>query len=929
MRNWLAVLFALSGCAGLIFEVIWSRQLSLLFGSTVQSASITAGTFLLALGIGAYLGGRLSRSGNLLRTYALLELSVGVVGILITWLLPQAFPLASLLSGENQLSLLLVRCLGAALFIGVPCLAMGASLPVLCSLLADRIGQSFLNSLSRLYAVNTLGAVAGVFLTDWILVQRFGIFKTGCIAGGIDILVAGLAFYGARLPELGSPSPGQSGQENRVSEVQTSWALLAPPLLVVTGLGFCGAMIQVVWTRCLIDFHGSDILAFSGCLATYLTGLAIGGGLAGLLPKKWQSHDLTLPVVLLSAAAGVSLSLVALSWLTQGANFWLDNIVIIGPGATALGMAFPLATSAAQRHLSNAADVTGTAILSNSLGSLFGAVLTGFVFLPLIGLQWTFAAVTFVLLGLSLLAAASTNGRLATIGASLAIFVVYSNLSPVYLRQLIYPNSAMRFLFWGEDSYGTVALVSETNDLEGDTLALMVDSFNMMGNLLTARRYATAISALPILCQPRPDEVLVICFGLAHTLNTALEIESTQRVECAELSPTVVRAVQGVEQGHRALSNPKLTLNITDGRHRLLTTKHSYNVIVAEPPPPTHAGVVSLYTREYFQLCRDRLSPGGMTVQWLPVFQISQSDTKSIVRAFTDVFPNSYLVEGSFRNLLLFGTLEPLNIDYSSLEKRAQANPVANRLQANGWPQPELLVTSIVAGPKFLKDYCKDAPPLTDDWPILQYNNPGENYNADYGPLVLNNAPREYGLTLAKEPQDRQRQLAALTKGRRAQQALRIHLYSDLANLAQPDAYPRVSALELYSQARSCLRLYPEIPYFNLVTLTLDILSERLQRQTASGPGAAEAYQNLARIHYFTGNDSQALAEAQKSQEMKPQNFKQAFEVLLLWDSGQKSKARQLLSQVKDKLAPLERAFLEQRLRQDEKALPEVDEYFN
>jgi spermidine synthase len=936
MSTWISVLFALSGCAGLIFEVVWSRQLSLLFGSTVQSASITAGTFLLALGVGAYFGGRLSRSKNLLLTYALLELTVGLIGILVTWLLPQAFPLASLLSGQNQLSLVVIRCLGAAFFIGLPCLAMGASLPVLCSFLADRKGKTFLTSLSRLYAVNTLGAVTGVVLTDWVLVQRFGIFSTGCIAGAIDILVAGLALYGARHSDLSQTGLTQSpaGDTSIVGSpdsdtgpsISFPWHHLARPLLVVTGLGFCGTMMQVVWTRCLIVFHGSDLVAFSSCLATYLSGLALGGGLAGLLPKKWQSHSLTLPLVLLAAGSCVTLSLLELSWLERGANFWLDNIAIIGPGATALGMAFPLATTAAQQHLTNVADVTGASLLSNTLGSMFGAMLTGFIILPMLGLQWTFAIATFVLLMLSGIAATTSSSRVAITLVTTSIVLTYSTVSPLYLRHLIYPNPAMRFLFWGEDSYGTVALVTEPNEFEGDTLALMVDSFNMMGNVLPARRYATAISALPIFWQQQPDDVLVICFGMAHTLNTALSVESTRRVECAELSPTVIKALSGIEQGQRALSHPKLALNITDGRHHLLTTKHAYNVIVAEPPPPTHAGVVSLYTREYFQLCRDRLKPGGMSVQWLPIFQMSQTDCKSIIRAFTDVFPNSYLAEGSFRNLLLIGTLDPLTIDYSLLEKRA--NQIDPTLQANGWEHPEFLATSIVAGPKALKTYCLNSPPLTDDWPVLQYSKPNDNYNPDYGSLVLNQYPREHELKLSDQPQVRQRQLTALTKGLRAQRALRFYLYRDLASLGQPAAYPGVSALESYSQARLAFQLYPKTQYFELIALTLDKLTERLRQRCLSGVNPAEAYQNLARIHYLTGDDVQAIDEAGHAQKLAPHAFKQAFEILVMWDAGHNKEAKQLLELTADQLQPLDRAFLKKHFQVSTENEPEIDEYF-
>ena len=657
-------LFFLSGSAGLTFELIWTRQLSLALGCTVTSVALVSGVFLLCLGLGARWGKRLSYRPNLLRVFAHLELCIAVSGMVVVALLPYsplAVALLTHLWGDSAAALTLARLLVCGLALSLPCLCMGASLPVLCALLSEQLGQAFLDSMSRLYAINTLGAVIGVLLCDGVFIPRLGIWKTGLLAACLDASVAGLA--GLLAGNLGrSSSTPQERPPDHVPGFR-----LGSLYFVCWGLGVAGTWLQVAWTRVLIVFQGSDLWAFSGCLATYLGSLALGSLALSRFSTTWERHGQSLLGVLWLASLSSLLSLACLPWARQLNNPWLANLLVIGPTGICLGVAFPLISYETKKHLTTVADCVGWAMFFNTMGSLVGALLSAFLLIPMVGLQNTFGLAS---LGLALLAFLLRPRSLANLAVTLSVLGIVLATPSTYLRKLFFPQPDLHFLFTGDDSYGSVALVSQLDGTGQPVLQLLVDGFNMMSNGLPTQRYATALAAIPCLWQDHPDRVLVICLGLAHSVNTALRDPLTQRVDCVELSPTVVRALGTTPQGREALFHPKLKLIVSDGRQHLVSTSQRYQVITAEPPPPTRAGAVNLYTREFYQLCREHLEPGGIAVQWLPIFQMSRHQSRIIIKAFQEVFPSTYLVEGCGAQLCLIGTLQPIVLDYSALRRR-------------------------------------------------------------------------------------------------------------------------------------------------------------------------------------------------------------------------------------------------------------------
>lgn len=852
-----------------MFELIWSRQLALVLGCTVTSSALVSGVFLMGLGLGARWGERLSRGRNLLQVFAGLELAIAASGLAVVAALPHSARAVAGLSGLLG-NLALARLAICCLALGLPCLCMGASLPVLCALLSERWGGVFVRSLGKLYAINTVGAVAGVLFCDGVLIPALGIWRTGLVAAALDSSVAILAFWLA--PRVGVGRLDSPARVERASPVP-----LANLYFTCWGLGVAGACLQVAWTRVLIVFQGSDLWAFSGCLATYLACLAGGAALAARLSR----YRLALLGVLWTACLTSLLSLASLPWARGMTPAWLANVLVIAPTGLALGVAFPLVCDEVKKYIEAVADCAGWALLYNTLGSLVGALLTAFVLIPGGGLQRTFVLASLWLAALALFLYPRGRALPFSLALTAVLGVILRWLPPTYLRGLFFPTPGLRFLFTGEDAYGSVALVRDRED----TLQLLVDGFNMMSNDRPTQRYATALAAFPCMWQERPDQALVICLGLAHSTNFLLRTPLTRTVDCVELSPTVVRALRTIEQGREALESPKLNLAIGDGRHHLVSSPRQYQVITAEPPPPTRAGAVNLYTRDYYELCAARLAPGGIAVQWMPIFQMSRRQTRTILKAFQEVFPHSYLVEGCAAQLCLLGSKTPIRLDYTLLRERVAASRAA--LTATGWDDPAFFVAAVLAGPRTLAQYTSQDRPLTDDWPILQYSR--EAWDPDYEFLLLGQHPQELEVTYRDDSQRQE-----VERARRSLAALRIFCCQDWV----PSGRRGIAEREVL--ARLAVRNYPGNAYIRWVTRSREGDTQEFGRDPWS----------LARIHFRSGRNGPALAALQKMGSAAPPEAL-ALQCVILWELGQLPLAQGLYGQVQGRLDARDRDYLQ------------------
>lgn len=881
-----AALFFLSGCASLIFETLCMRRLALVMGNTVQSASATVSAFLFGLGLGAYLGGVLvRRSRRPLRAFALVECAAGVTGWLVlkaipalpALLVPLAHQAPSLL-GASKLAL-------AFLLLTIPASAMGASLPVLAHYYIESLGAGFTSSLASLYAINTLGAMAGVVLTDFVLVEMFGVSATARVSLALYLLVALLALSLGAKVEGSQPPP-------EAEPASPDPAAAREGAIILAASGFLGLTFQVLWTRMLSFFNGNDVFAFSTTLAVYLFGLALGSAALGLRPR-WREKARLAPLLLLLLGLTAYLSLFSIGWVRQvqaafnlqsfagkvTSNFLGSGLVMLA-STFCLGLLFPLAAERIRRGGETAGASVGSAYVFNTIGSVLGGLLAGYLLLPYLGLQKSLACASLaaVLLG-SILLARSPSLRWLSLLAPLGFAALLWATPGTTVLKTFYGKDYPGIVYHSDDHYGSIALVrSYDPELAQVTENLLVDGFNMAGNTATAKSYTTGLAALPILLNRSAKEVLIVCMGLGNTLNTAVSLTQTERVQCVELSPLMPAMLAKTEVGPRVLASPKLDIAIGDGRNYLLNTTRRFDVISAEPPPPIHAGIVNLYSREYYELCASRLTEDGMLAHWLPVFELSPYETKTIIRAFQDVFPYTYLWQAEDTQLCLLGKKQPLDLDYSRLERAVLSNQ--EFLAETGWDSASKIAALCLADPEQLRAYTRDIPPLTDDWPLIQYNR--SRFGVDTPFFFLDERPRllDWQAT-ASQKEEMDLKLRGLT-------ALRYY----------PALPPTASTLERRELARFVRQVFPDDAAFATRLVVTPARLEAAEKDLAARPDNVAALLEIARIRYANNDLPEALVALERASALPGphQHFARVFAALVLLRSGDREAARAALA---------------------------------
>ena len=759
------LLFTFSGIGGLIFQIIWTRKLGLFLGSTIQSASLITANFLLGLSLGALVAGeRGSKLKNPLKQFARLEFGVAASGLLTTYLIPRLHQAASLVADPETGFYRVVAILLASLLVLVPSLMMGATLPLLTEYSSRT--TTFAKALALLYAVNTLGAALGALSTDFFLVKTIGVNHSAWLAAGLDFMVASFALYLSRTP-IPETEPDDRPESSDVTKTgQGGWATA---LFLVAMSGFCGLGLEITWTRLLVFFNGTDIYAYSLVLGTYLLGIVLGSILFAKFSHKVES-ELTLAALLMILGVWVWLSLLYLDKIallvhtltspeTRTLRRLVSCFVMLLVPTSILGLIFPAAAQMLHNYSQNPAQSVGRSYIANTFGSVGGSLLAGFAVLPFLGLQVSlqfFASVGF-LTGTFLLL--KRRKIPAALGSLVLLIAAWFLTPPDHLLKLFYERPGTKVIYAKDDHYGAVAILEEFDVDEAQSYRnLIVDGYNMAGNNLSAQRYTAQLAALPTAFASEPKTALVVALGLANTLTALESFDSVEHIDCVELSPKVVEAIGNIPRVPPVLNSPKVNLIIGDGRHYLLTTSKKYDIITSEPPPPTEAGIVNLYSREYFELCRSRLNPGGAVAHWLPVMQMSVFEEKTIIKSFQEVFPYTYLFHGSGLQLILVGRMEPIEPNLAEIEQRLKGGAP---LEKAGLLSAYDVLASYLAGPEELQQYTVGIPPLTDDHPYLQYHD--GNWQPDVGFLLQ---PRPPLMPSDLTPESEKLYKAAVERGR-------------------------------------------------------------------------------------------------------------------------------------------------------------------
>jgi spermidine synthase len=769
------LLFFLSGAASLVYQVAWVRSLTLVFGGTHLAVTTVVAVFMGGLALGSQLlGRRADAAARPLRLYGLLELGIAgfaALFLLLTAAYPALYgPLARL--GEGRPAYLMaLRCAFAALAMLGPTTLMGGTLPVLARFVGRRRDR-LASRLSLLYGLNTLGAVAGTVACGFLLLPSIGVTATQLVAAAVNVAIGLAALL---LPEARvAPDPAREGPRGAApaAEEAAPVGAAAPARLVLWGTalsGFCALGFEVLWTRLLGLVVGTSVYSFTIILAAFLGGLALGSHLFAAARRRWSGAGRSGPVALGAVLVGIGLSALAVTVLMRDlpAHVTALQEAIVGPGKsefaarqwatlavatshllvpTALmGAAFPMAAALVAAAGGGVGRATGRTLGWNTVGSILGAALTGYGLVRWVGVERALQLLSLAEAGMGavLLACAARRPawRWAAAVAGLAVAAGLV-LSPDRLRSWDRKLFAV-FMNNNREAFGTPARRAETlarfevlyfSEGANETISVVRRRDGRQSFIVNGRPEAStgpgdvqlqlALGHLPMLLHPDPKRVFVLGSGAGMTLGATSVHPGVERVVLAEIEPGVPPATRTFAPwNHEVLDSPKLQVVFNDGRNHLATTDERFDVITADPIHPWAGGAAYLYTSEFFELVARRLRPGGVASQWLPLYELSDRDVKTVVRTFARHFAH-VLVWVVYGDAVLVGSNAPLVLDEAALARRMAEGPVAGDLAQIGMGSVEELLSYFTMGNLAIPAYAAEGVVNTDDNLFLEFSAP-------------------------------------------------------------------------------------------------------------------------------------------------------------------------------------------------------------
>lgn len=756
-----AALFLASGATGLLYQVAFSKLLAYVFGATAYSVSAVLAAFMGGLALGAHAGGR--RAGRVRRplaAYGVMEIAVGVVCALSPALLRALTDIyVSLSRGAPGSIAALTALRGAltALVVVVPTAAMGATLPLLSRVVAGSAGKGSERRLAGLYAINTAGGALGALSSAYAILPSLGIRSTMWTAAAINIAIGAVAILiGLRDPETAPPATIEAAPAEP-SDPKTPAAKIAPApsdalssrffLSLAFLSGFLVFAAEVIETHLLALLIGNSAYAFGLMLAVFLVCLATGAARAPAFAERHGPSALLYGLAASALAVAVTLPLWDLlpllfafagkhvhSWAGREATRALAAFAILALPTYWMGTTFPLLLTRVAARADVAREV-GRLTVANTVGTIAGSIVTGYAILPLLGSQRALSAVALAFAAASIATAFAAKGALTSIpkraligsaiAAALILFLPRWDMARLTSGANVYfamgppPDE---IIFVREDVHGGVTTATRRGDL-----TTLYTNGKFQGDdgpeMPAQRRFAH----FPSLFVRREHRALVVGLGTGTTLGT-IAAYPYDHIDVAEISPSIVEAARLFFKGPSmgALDDPRVSLHLNDGRNVLLVATEPYDLITIELTSVWFAGAASLYSREFYELAKARMTPGGILQQWVQLHHIRRSELAVIIRTLKTVLPHVALFVGGSQGILVAST-EPLVASKSRLDRLAESPSI--RATMSGLHLEELLGELVASGEE-LDHFVRESEVSilsTDDNLYLEYATPKGN----------------------------------------------------------------------------------------------------------------------------------------------------------------------------------------------------------
>lgn len=696
---YLILLFVGSGCAALIYEIVWFHLLELVIGSSAISLGVLLGTFMGGMCLGSFLLPRfIPDKHHPLRVYAFLELGIAAVGLIVLFAMPVVGTVYVGIAGSGFVSILL-RAIIAGLCLLPPTLMMGATLPAI----ARRVETTprGVAWLGFFYGGNIGGAVIGSLLAGYYLLRVYDVWIATIAAVAINVTVALLSLAIAMATPY-SPAPAS---ESNARAPRGSWSVY----VAIALSGMTALASEVIWTRLLTLLIGATVYAFSLILSVFLFGLGIGSSIGSALAARiarprialaWCQLLLCVGILWTAYVLNVSLPfwpvdvlLPSTPWLTFQLNLvrclWAALIPAILWGAS-----FPLALAAVATPGQDPARLVGGVYAANTVGAIVGALSASLLLVAWLGSQAS-QQVLVIVSGLSALMAAlpiliSKDGQktklepvTVILAATAAVWVVLlvQAVPPMQERFVEYGRFAPvrgagnTLVYMGEGVNATVAVSRTTDGVLNYHNAGKVQASSHPSDMRLQRMLGHVTTLVP----KNPRSILVIGCGAGITAGAVSIDPRTEKVTIVEIEPLVPSVVSTYfgEHNFNVIRNPKVAVRIDDGRHFLMTTDEKFDGITSDPLDPWVKGAAALYTKEFFEVAKAHLNPGGVVTQFVQLYESNEEAVKSEIATFFDVFPNGVVwantVQGKGYDLALLGQVEPVKINIDEVQERLRS----------------------------------------------------------------------------------------------------------------------------------------------------------------------------------------------------------------------------------------------------------------
>jgi len=714
-----------SGFAALVYEIVWFQLLELVIGSTAASLAVLLGTFMGGMCLGSLAFARvISATLHPLRVYAAIEAGIGLIAVLVLYLLPPAADLYARIGAHGPVGIL-ARALLCAAFLLAPTVLMGATLPCAARFI-ERTPRG-LSWLGILYTGNLAGAVVGCLVAGFYLLRLHDMATATFVAVAVNALCAALALVVAAVAPY-RPASAPAVAERAPPRSQSAAIYLTIALSGLTALGA-----QVVWTRLLSLLLGPSVYTFSIILAVFLLGLGLGSSAGALLSRGPRN-----PLVLLGWCQ--ALLIAGLAWAALSIDGWLPywpvypvlnphpwlNFQIdlaralwaVLPAACLWGASFPLALAAAAPRHADSGRSVGAVYAANTVGAIIGAVGFSIIVVPALGTQaaqrvlLAAAAAAAVLVLLARLPEAwKTGGRLARLAVPAAVVAVPLAAAALaygvppapgelyaFGRKIMSPDYEPKMLYVGEGMNSSIAVSEDQNGARYFHVSGKVEASSYPADM----RLQRMLGHLPGLLTKKPRSVLVVGFGAGVTAGSFATYPDVERIVICEIEPLIPQKVAPyfAEENYNVLKDPRTEVVYDDARRFILTSNEKFDIITSDPIHPWVKGSATLYTREYFELVKRHLKPGGVVTQWVPLYESTPDVVKSELATFFSVFPGGIVWVNDREDggdLVLLGESDPAPIDVDA---------VVQRFDANAWAAASLHDVGFTSAIDFLSSYA-------------------------------------------------------------------------------------------------------------------------------------------------------------------------------------------------------------------------------